>query len=126
MKLLRKADILLILFMALIPAFMLAYNTVSAMKYSGPRLVILRDGEIYGTYPLTEECTIEIGDTNICEIQGGKVRMIHADCPDQVCVHSAPIGRFGGSIVCLPNKIVLRIEDAEENTSSDAPDAVAR
>lgn len=126
MKLFRKADVLLILLMALIPVCMLAYNMVSAMKYSGPSLSILRDGEMYGTYPLSEDRTIEIGDTNICEIRDGSVRMIHANCPDQICVHSAAIGRLGGIIVCLPNKIILRIEDAEENISQDTPDAVAR
>ena len=126
MRLLRKTDIFLIAILAVIPVCMLTFNAVSAMKYTETRLVILKDGGIYGTYPLTEDRTIEIGDTNICEIHGGEVKMTHADCPDQICVHSFPISRFGGPIVCLPNKIILSIEGAEESKDPDMPDAIAR
>lgn len=126
MRLLKKTDILLIAILAAIPLGMLAFNAVSAMNYDETRLVILKDGEIYGTYPLTDDRIIEIGDTNICEISGGEVKMTFADCPDQVCVHSARINSYGGSIVCLPNKIILSIENAEEDEDPNAPDAIAR
>ena len=126
MRLLRKTDIILIAILAVFPLCMLAFNVMSAMKYTETRLVIVKDGETFGTYPLTGDRIIEIGDTNICEIRDGEVKMIHAECPDQICVHSAPISKYGGTIVCLPNKIILSIEDAQENRNSDAPDAVAR
>ena len=126
MRLLRKTDILLIAILAVIPACMLAFNVVSAVNHTDVRLVILRDGEIFGTYPLTEDRIIEIGETNICEISGGEVKMTHADCPDQVCVHSPRINRYGGTIVCLPNKVILSIEGEESDKDPDAPDAVAR
>ena len=71
MRLFRKTDILLIAILAVIPMCMLVFNAVSAMSYEGTRLVILKDGEMYGSYPLTEDRIIEIGETNICEIQGG-------------------------------------------------------
>ena len=126
MRLLRKTDILLIAILAVIPACMLAFNVVSAVNHTDVRLVILRDGEIFGTYPLTEDRIIEIGETNICEIQGGEVKMTHANCPDQICVHSIPIGRYGGTIVCLPNRIILSIEGAKDPKDPDVPDAIAR
>ena len=40
--------------------------------------------------------------------------MIEADCPDQICVHSVPITAKGGSIVCLPNHIVLRVTNIDD------------
>ena len=126
MKLLRKTDILLIAILAIIPLLLLAFNAVSALNHTETRLIILKDGDVYGTYPLTEDRIIEIGKTNICEIRGGEVKMTHADCPDQICVHSVPISRYGGTIVCLPNKIVLSIEGAEDNKDTDVPDAIAR
>jgi hypothetical protein len=126
MKLLRKTDILLIVILAVIPVCMLAFNMISAMNHTETRLVILKDGDVYGTYLLTEDRTIKIGKTNICEIRGGEVKMTHADCPDQICVHSVPISRYGGTIVCLPNKIILSIEGAEDNKDTDVPDAIAR
>lgn len=126
MRLLRKTDILLIAVLAVIPLCMLAFNAVSAMNHTDTRLVILKDGEVFGTYTLTEDRVIKIGETNICEISGGDVKMTHADCPDQICVHTPRINRYGGTIVCLPNKVILRIEDAEESTDPDVPDAIAR
>ena len=60
------------------------------------------------------------------EYDDGEVKMTHADCPDQICVHSVPISRYGGTIVCLPNRIILSIEGAEDTKDTDTPDAVAR
>ena len=126
MRLIKKTDVFLIIILAVIPVCMLAFNMISTMDHTETRLVILKDGDVYGTYPLTEDRIIEIGKTNICEIRGGEVKMTHADCPDQICVHSIPISRYGGTIVCLPNKIILSIEGAEDNKDKDAPDAIAR
>ncbi|MGN1141204.1 MAG: NusG domain II-containing protein [Oliverpabstia sp.] len=82
-------------------------------------LRITVNGETYGMYDITEDQEIRINDTNICQIEDGKVRMIWADCPDQICVHTAEISKDGGSIICLPNRIVLEIvsdipEDLDE------------
>ena len=71
------------------------------------------DNELYGTYSLWEEQEIAVGDTNICSIQNGEVRMISADCPDQICVHSNPIFKKGESIICMPNRVVLEITEGE-------------
>ena len=32
-----------------------------------------------------------------------------AACPDQVCVHSGYINKAGQSIVCVPNKVTIRL-----------------
>ena len=77
-------------------------------------LCIFVDGALYGEYSLLENQEIKIGDTNVCEIAEGKVRMIEANCPDQICVHSAEISRDGMTIVCLPNRVVLEIKNETE------------
>lgn len=80
-------------------------------------LRITVNGEAYGIYDITEDQEIKINDTNICQIENGKVRMTGADCPDQICVHTAEISKDGGSIICLPNRIVLEIiSEVPENT----------
>ncbi len=78
-------------------------------------LCVFVNGELYGEYFLTENQEIKIGETNVCQILDGKVRMTKADCPDQVCVHTAQISRDGMTIVCLPNRVVLEIRDETEN-----------
>ena len=42
-------------------------------------------------------------------IQNGEVFMEEADCPNQICVHHAPIRYKGESIVCLPNRIIIEV-----------------
>ncbi len=126
MKLLRKTDLILILVLALIPVLILIYNMTGMLSSGDPELVVYVDGEEYGRFPLNEDRTVEIGDTNICRIHGGQAVMSEANCPDQVCVHSAPIDAKGGHIVCLPNKVVLAIENNEEGASAEeALDGVA-
>lgn len=80
------------------------------------RVRITVGGEEYGTYSLSEDQTIEIHDTNVCEIKDGEVNMIQADCPDQLCIHQGPIRIQGETIVCLPNRVVVEItgKDKEE------------
>ncbi len=84
------------------------------------------DGEVLGAYPLAEARELalpgEEAITNRLVIAQGEAWMQWADCPDQICVEHRPISREGEEIVCLPNRIVVRV------TGGDGPktDAVAR
>lgn len=75
----------------------------------GHYIVVTVDGEEYGTYDLSEDQVIEIGDTNLLEIKNKKASMIRADCPDQICVHMAAVGRSHEMIVCMPNKVIVEV-----------------
>lgn len=44
------------------------------------------------------------------EVEGGKVRMKDAPCPEKLCVRQGWISRPGESIVCIPGEIIIRIE----------------
>ena len=48
------------------------------------------------------------------KIKDGKVTMISAQCPDQLCRKQGPVFRPGETIVCLPNKVVLEIKGSGE------------
>ena len=45
-----------------------------------------------------------------------------SDCPTQDCVHTGHISRSGQSIVCLPARIIIRLEGG--TVDKDAPDVV--
>ena len=88
-------------------------------RNEGTKIEITRDGELYGTYSLSEPQTISITDkngsvTNMLEIKDGKADMIHADCPDKICVHQKAVSAENETIVCLPNKIVVTVIDSKE------------
>lgn len=50
------------------------------------------------------------------------VRVREADCPTQDCVHTGTITRSGQSIVCLPARIIVRLEGGPADDT--APDLV--
>ena len=110
----RKSDILLIVFIAVISGLLLTFEIRTSDNKSNPVLTIRVDGELYGTYDLTENRTIQINDTNTCQSSDGNVTMTYADCPDQICVHERAIDENGGNIGCLPNKVVLSIVNQKE------------
>lgn len=58
------------------------------------------------------------GSNTIC-VAPGKIRVQDATCPDHVCVQQGWISDGVYPIVCLPNKLVIRIERTEISTAPD-------
>ena len=117
-KFLRKTDMVLIIVLALIPCVMMAFNLIPVDE-GRARLEISMDGKILGTYSLTEDRVIKIGDGNTCRIEDGEVFMSAADCPDQICVDHAHIMYEGETIVCLPHRLIITII-SKEGSETDA------
>lgn len=114
----RKNDIFLLMGTIVIAVVFLGIQFLTPA--SGENLIIQINGEMIASYPLGEDAEFEINDgTNRVEISDEKVRMVQADCPDQIYVHHKAISKNHETIVCLPNKIVLTIESTNE-TEIDA------
>lgn len=93
---------------AILALALLLWGSMHLMRkgdYGSVRITV--DGQEYGIYSLNRDQVISIGSTNICQIQNGSVKMIEADCPDHLCLKQKPVGSHGGTIVCLPNKVVI-------------------
>ena len=94
------------------------------LRGEGDSVTVTVDGNLYGTYPLSVDTTVEIRTAygyNRLVIQNGEANIVAADCPDGICADHVAISRMGQSIVCLPHKVVVTV--ATDNTS-DAPDIV--
>lgn len=116
-RVIRKADIVLFCALMLAAAVTAALFTLRVSSQPAGDVVITLDGAIYGTYPLTEDRTIEIagdGFYNEVLIEGGTVLMKSSDCHNQICVEHAPISRSGENIICLPHKLVIEIKGGKE------------
>ena len=76
--------------------------------------VVSQDGKEIGRYPLDQEFSLVItspsGGTNTLEISGGKARVINASCPDHICEKTGWVLDTGEVIVCMPNRLIVRIE----------------
>ena len=76
--------------------------------------LVYSDGKLIKTIDLKEdgEYTIENGEEwNVLTVKDGKIRVSSASCKNQDCVHQGA-SNHGAPIVCLPNHLVIRFEDA--------------
>lgn len=77
---------------------------------------IYEDGVLTGEYPLSQDRVLELSGEyhNTITIQDGKVAITDSDCPGQDCVHSGWISGPGRSLVCLPNRVEIRITGSSD------------
>lgn len=112
----RKADIILFCVLLLSAGISAALIFLRLSAPAGDAVITL-NGSPYGTYSLEEDRRIEISGEdfhNVVLIENGTVKMESSDCHNQVCVNHKPISHSGESIICLPHKIVVRIEGGKE------------
>lgn len=64
--------------------------------------------------PYAQTIITENGGENKLLISPGKICVSNASCPDQICVHQGFIKDSTLPIVCLPNRLVLQLRNAEE------------
>ena len=101
----KKRDYILIGCILLVAAVCAGFFLLTGKE--AQEAVVTVDREVYGTYSLAKDQTIEIQD--------GQAKMEWADCPDQLCVHQKAISRTGESIICLPNQVVVSVQGSKES-----------
>ncbi len=110
---LQKGDLLVICLVAVLAALL----AVSFFPRSGQKgaIEIYQDGHLARRFSAGQEAELLIeGDyTNRVVIREGRVAIVESDCPGGDCVHMGWIEDGGQSIVCLPNRVEIRIVGAE-------------
>jgi hypothetical protein len=81
---------------------------------------------ILAQYPLEQDCEFvvqgRIGPMKIA-IRHGCVSVVSSTCNKQICVHNAAIQGPSEQIICVPNRIVVRIAASSQKR---VPDAISR
>ncbi len=54
------------------------------------------------------------------EIKEGRVRMVKSACRDKICIGVGWIDTAGRSIICLPNRVVIRVTGNRKSGKIDA------
>lgn len=72
---------------------------------------IYQDGNLLRRVSLNtdQELTVSSDYQNTVTVRDGKIAITRSDCPGGDCVHSGWTGTSGRSIVCLPNRLEIRI-----------------
>ena len=110
----KKADIILLI--VLVAIGLAATVMVGVSKSSGDTVLIENHGDLFGKYSLHEDreidvpCVDSVGSDLHVSISGGTVKVTSSGCANQLCVKHSAISRTGESIICLPNRIVVKIE----------------
>lgn len=92
----------------------------------GNTACIYSDGKLIKTVDLhsAEEQSFTVnsadGGYNIITVKDGSISVTDADCPDRICVMAAPISDGIQPIVCMPHKLVIRIETKRGEYSLDS------
>ena len=104
----------IILLAALLVIAALLWGVISVLKKSGEFAVVIVDGVETARYSLASDVNEVIysegGHTNTLVIENGRARIVSADCPDRLCVKQRSISKAGETIICLPHKLVVKIE----------------
>ena len=107
------ADIILICILLVLA--LSVFLVVELTRREGAYVVVSIDGGEVCRYSLSEDGEFTLnGGTNTFVILGGKAYISEADCPDGLCVSQGKISRTGQTVVCLPNRVMLRIVGADE------------
>ncbi|MHC1721161.1 MAG: NusG domain II-containing protein [Clostridiaceae bacterium] len=117
---------------ALVIAFMLVISSVSVFLYmnlvKGSHHIaeIKQDGKVIKTIDLdkvleSQEVKIAYDNVhfNVVRIEKGRIRITDADCPDKVCVKTGWVTQSGQSIICLPHKLIIKIEGGSKDIDSN-------
>jgi hypothetical protein len=118
----KKADIVLAVVLLVLGFATLAF--LRSGQKDGAFVRITVDGAVYGTYALTEDRTVEVETAyghNTLRIEGGRVWVSEADCPNHDCVEKGAITQTNQIILCLPHKLSVTIV----NEGEEAPDAIS-
>jgi hypothetical protein len=83
--------------------------------------VLKVDGEVIKIFDLKEDGPTytykyedKDGDYNIIEVSGDRIRMLEANCGDQVCVQRGWISKPGETpIACLPHNLFITVEASD-------------
>ena len=103
----KKGDITIILSVLVIIAA--SFCALRFFGSAGKTVKISQNNTPIYELSLSEDKEIALSG-NTVEIRNGSVRVISADCKNQICVNHKPISKKGESIVCLPNEVIIEIE----------------
>jgi hypothetical protein len=101
---------------------LVAWYFIRNIIIENPVAEIYKDGELIERIQLSrdkQEFTVIEDGNNLIHV-GHKVYIIHADCPAQICMNTGFIDTGLFPIICVPNRLEIRIISGENPHRLDA------
>ena len=111
-----RGDMIVIIAVVLSAALLFTGLTLSKTKSDSLSAMIYLDGKLVSELPLNRDgqYTVTGSYTNTVTVKDGKVSVTYSDCPGGDCTHSGWVSGAGRSIVCLPNRMEVRIHGSSD------------
>ena len=128
-ELMTKYDKIMVFLVIVFSLSAIAFTKIY-IGYVGSKSVYIEiDGKLYKEIFLND-ATEETKDIktkygrNVVKIEKGTVRVIEADCHDQIDVKQGAISNPGEMLVCLPHKLTIEVKGTKKE-SDDAVDYIS-
>lgn len=116
----KKGDIVLIALLGVLALASWLY--INSLKSDRVTALVLQDGVVIheidlSTVPEPFQIRVEDGQGgyNVIEVERGRIRVREANCPEQVDVLQGWISEPHQSLVCLPHRLVVKIQAQEKS-----------
>ncbi len=116
LKIITPGDKILVVLIFALAIFSLV--VLNHLRQAGDTVVIEVAGKVVQQLDLNSSQEIAVTGAigqSIVKIDHGSAQMIHSDCPQKICVKTGKIHRAGSMIVCVPNKVVVKITGKRTN-----------
>ena len=125
MKIFKKMDFIIIVVLitfSFIPN--LIYSNVVSKNNKNLYATIKVNGKVHTTIdlPLAFEKRLSISTdhgNNTIVINSNEVKILDADCKDELCIRQGSISKVGKTLICLPNELIIEIKGDEYDSSDD-------
>jgi hypothetical protein len=102
-----KEAVIIVLFVILLIAVIFISNRTAQRA----EITVITDGKKDTlSVGLSRELVFGVDNMRF-EVKNGDIRVISSDCPGNDCVHMGYASRNGGVIVCVPNRVTIRLSD---------------
>lgn len=110
------AALLLVSVLASLPLLRRTQGTVAKIYLDGQCIRSIDLSQVDSPSEFTVEGP---AGTNTIRVEPGRICVSQAGCPDQVCVHQGWISDGVVPVVCLPNRLVIQIEEQQAGAEID-------
>ncbi len=108
-----RADLWVLLCVLLLS---LALFFLARQRETGDTVSVFVENDLYASFSLADapaSYTVKTERGSLfLSFDGDGVRVLHADCPDGVCVRTGKAHRLGESIVCVPLGVCITVGDS--------------
>ena len=83
--------------------------------YPGQTVTVRQENEVLETLtlPTGHSKTFSLAPWDIdmeIELSPGMARVLHSNCPDQICVNTGWLTESGQTAVCMPNRVTVTLD----------------